>query len=651
MAALVPPADWWARPDRFYDAEGQLHFGGRRVADLDREHGTPTYFYGEARIVEKVALLQHAIAQIGLPARLYYAVKSNRHPAILELFRSLGVGLDVCSPGELRLATNSGFSQEDISFTAGCLSTADYTELGRAPRIWINADSLTALRRLAAVTPGRELGLRINPAVGLGYGTNELLRYAGERPTKFGVYLDRFEEALALARAQGLRLTGLHCHAGCGFLTPQLPALAQVFARINEFLERAPQITRLNLGGGLGIPLVAGDQELELGAWADLVRRAFGARKGLQLAFEPGDFLVKDAGALLVEVTQVEEKSGRIFVGVNAGCNVHLEPAFYRLPLVPAPVQRRAGPWQRVTIVGNINEALDVWAEDVALPPLAEGDGLVFLNAGGYGAAMASAHCLRTEMKEVFLPAGEPVEAVPNAMKNCGDANALNEANKRAWDRLYATTADLVWGREELPFLEEFREDFRAAAGQPARYLDAGTGEGRNLPSLLRLGLGEVHAVDASSYALAKIVPAVAARVALRRADLGHTDYAAAHFDGVVLLDVIETLPDAGVVLREMNRILRTGGMLLCNIPGLDDGVAGIEMHPTEGRPGFWYQDRYYFEFRTPAAARALLEAHGFTVVRMGRHEWEEAPHPGFRRTRHRHASQVILARRAETAG
>lgn len=277
------PVDWWERADLRYDEAGQLCFAGDRLGDLAQRRGTPAYFYSAARITENVARLRQTLATIGTePPRLSYAMKSNRFPPVLRHLRRLGVGLDVCSPGEIRHALECGFSQNELSFTAGALSTADYAALDGWPDVWINADSLTALRRLAAVSPGREIGLRINPAAGLGYAANPLVRYAGAKPTKFGVYLDRFAEAIELARSLGLQLTALHCHAGCGFLTPQLPALDEVFTRVAAFLDAAPQIRRLNLGGGLGIPLTANDAPLDLAAWAALVRRHFAAR-GLAL--------------------------------------------------------------------------------------------------------------------------------------------------------------------------------------------------------------------------------------------------------------------------------------------------------------------------------------------------------------------------------
>jgi diaminopimelate decarboxylase len=639
LVSPAPPVEWWERADLRYDGDGYLCFAGERATELAQHTGTPAYVYSRDRITENVARLRRALASLGVPHRLYYALKSNRFAPVIAHLRSLNVGLDVCSPGEVRHALANGFAETDLSFTAGSLSTADYVALASWPRMWINVDSLAALRRIAEVSPGRALGLRVNPAAGLGYGTNPLVRYAGAKPTKFGVYLDRFDEALTLARDLGLGLTGLHCHAGCGFLSPQLPELDEVFSRLGVFLDAAPQIRRVNLGGGLGIPLTSADAPLDLGAWAALVRRHFGSR-GVSLEFEPGDYLVKDAGLLLTEVTQVEEKGGRVFVGLNAGFNVHPEPAFYRLPLAPAPARRREGPGQSVVLAGNINEALDVWAEDVVLPPLAERDVVCLLNAGGYGASMSSNHCLRHEFTEHLWPPPAP-EALP--------LDAISRANQQAWDRLYSSTRELVWGAGPLPFLSDFVDDFRAVLRAPSRLLDAGTGEGRNLASLLRCGADEVHALDSSVHALAKISADLRARVRCRQAGLDATGYPDAFFDGITILDVIETLPNTAAVLRELARVLKPGGLLLCNIPGLDDGAAGIDMQAI-GRNAFLYQRSYYFQFIERREAEALLTRAGFEVLRSCRCHWHEEPHPGFRQEPHLHISQILLVRRPVTA-
>ena len=107
---------------------------------------------------------------------------------------------------------------------------------------------------------------------------------------------------------------------------------------------------------------------------------------------------------LLLTVNTVEKKAGTLFVGVDGGFNLHPEPAFYSLPLEPVPCVIRDTPARKLTIAGNINEAMDIFAHGIRLPVPSEGDVLAFLNAGGYGAAMSSQHCLRGRFREYLLP-------------------------------------------------------------------------------------------------------------------------------------------------------------------------------------------------------------------------------------------------------
>lgn len=402
MTLSTSPAPWWQRPDLRY-RQGRLHLGPHDLAALARANGTPVYAYHAPRIAANFTRLRRALAGAVRHGRVLYAMKSNRFLPVLGVLREAGSGVDVCSPEELLLARQCGFAEEAISFTGTSLSEGDAQVLARHPGVTVNCDSLASLRRLARLSPGRAVGLRINPGLGIGYRRNRLLRYAGGNVTKFGIYAGEFPAALDLIRTSGLRLAGLHFHTGCGFLTPQLPVLDRIFRRVRDFIAAAPPLDYVNLGGGLGIPLVAGDAPLDLAAWAAVVRRHFG-RARHTVVVEPGDYLVKDAGVLLLEVNTVERKAGTLFVGVNGGFNIHLEPAFYQLPLEPVPVLARPGPARRVTIAGNINEALDLFSRNRPLPEPREGDVLAFLNAGGYGSAMSSQHCLRGGFREYLLP-------------------------------------------------------------------------------------------------------------------------------------------------------------------------------------------------------------------------------------------------------
>lgn len=404
-SSLTP---WWTRPGLGYVGR-HLTLAGHDVGTLARRHGTPLYVYDGARIRDNLGRLRAALDRSGLRTRVFYAMKSNRFAPLLAWLQGLGLcGIDTCSPAEVRHARVAGFEPAQISFTGTSLSDADLRDVLRHDGLILNLDSRHDIARMGALAPGRRVGLRINPGLGIGYRRNRLLRYAGGVGTKFGIHREQFAAALRQARAAGLVVEGLHVHTGCGFLTPQLPVLDQIFKACAWFVRQVPGLRYLNVGGGLGIPLVPGDRPLDLDAWAALVARHFG-RLGCEIWCEPGDYLVKDAGVLLLEVNTVETKGRTLYAGVNGGFSIHLEPAFYQLPLWPVP-SRAPSPravLRPTTIAGNINEALDILHRDALLPPLSNGDLLAFLNAGGYGASMASNHCLRGTFVEAFLPPPE----------------------------------------------------------------------------------------------------------------------------------------------------------------------------------------------------------------------------------------------------
>ena len=398
---------WWRRDDLDY-AAGRLQLAGQDLEHLARSAGEPVFAYSGARLAANLQRLRQALSLIPQPSRVLYAMKANRFLPVLGGLQAAGIdGIDACSPEEVRLARQAGFREDQISFTGTSVSNADLDCLAAHPGTWVNCDSISSLRRLGERSAdGRKVGLRINPELGIGYRENETLQYAGAKPTKFGIYLEQIDEALSVARDSNLEITGLHLHAGCGWLEDQLPRFRAIMERVQPFLEKIPHLESLNLGGGLGIPLEEGDAPLNLDHWGETLAEIL-APVAAEILIEPGDYLVKDAGCLVLEVNTVEEKAGRRFVGVNGGFNLHVEPAFYDLPLVIVPCRQPTdtATLEPMTVAGNINEALDLFAEDLPLPPLKEGDYLAFLNAGGYGSSMSSQHCLRGQFREYFVPA------------------------------------------------------------------------------------------------------------------------------------------------------------------------------------------------------------------------------------------------------
>ncbi len=401
-------AEWWARDDLHYE-NGRLIFAGEDTAELAGRYHRPLFVYGAERIRANLARLRRALAATGCDHRLYYAMKCNRYAPILRLLAREGIGVDICSPDEMDLALDCGFAAADISFTGTGVADRDLERLLVQPALHINCDSLSQIRRIGERMPGRTIGIRVNPGFGTGYGDNARLTYAGSRTTKFGIYREQWAEALALADKHDLTVTTLHFHVGCGYLSQQLDAWEQAVGAAADFLADLPDVTTVNLGGGLGLPHRAGEAPLDLDRWSAIVARHFakGAnRRGLTVAAEPGDYLVKDAGLLLLSVVGVEMKRDTLFVSVDGGFNLHPEPAHYELPCEPVACVARdtnRTRWPPVTVAGNINEALDLWMEDHPMPPLEEGDRIALINAGGYGSAMASNHCMRGAFTELLI--------------------------------------------------------------------------------------------------------------------------------------------------------------------------------------------------------------------------------------------------------
>lgn len=394
-------SSWWERDDLRYN-NSNLYFAHRSVADLIRVHGTPCYIYSTVRVLQNIARIQSKLRCVGVDYQLLYAMKANRHPDILKKIASeTTCGIDACSPGEVELAITCGFSPDRISVTSTAVSDRDWQTYRKYPDLIFNCDSISSIHRIAENGYRTHIGIRINPSIGVGYAQNPLLQYAGKKPTKFGIYPDKLPHAIELAKEHNLKIVGLHMHAGSGFIQSGLTQYRLALEFLSSLVKDFDDLEYLNIGGGLGVPLKSDDIELNLDEWSEVVMDAVGKHR-LKIYVEPGDYIVKDAGILAVQVVEVEQKGSIHIAFVDAGFNLHPEPAFYDLPCEPVPVNQSAQKSNCLTtIVGNINEALDVFNKDHPIS-LSQNDYIAFINAGAYGASMSSNHCLRSILKEII---------------------------------------------------------------------------------------------------------------------------------------------------------------------------------------------------------------------------------------------------------
>jgi len=390
--------NWWQREGLTYE-DGKLCFEENIVQNKLQPYDKPVFLYFKSRVQNNINRLKSALE--GLSYQVFYALKANHFlPLLTFLQEKFSLGIDACSPGEIFHALSAGFSPQDISYTSAALSPSDLNVLERIDGIRINADSLSAIKHIGERQFADHIGLRLNFSMSLGY--NEKLCYSGKKTTKFGIYLDDLNTAIDLCKTYKLPVYRLHIHSGCGYLNSALSTFRNLVEQMSTICHNFSELREINFGGGLGIPFQEGDVPLNLSDWAAPLHEYFPEERKIQVQIEPGSYLVQDAGLLAMQVVEVEKKAKTPFVYLNGGFNLAPEPVFYNLPFYPLPCMKREGKIVKQSLVGNINEAHDIWFEG-DLPVLKEGDWVALMNAGAYASSMSSNHCFRGEFYERLI--------------------------------------------------------------------------------------------------------------------------------------------------------------------------------------------------------------------------------------------------------
>ena len=383
----------------FHYHHQQLRCDDVPLAELSEAYGTPLYVYSAAAVRGNYQRLAAAFAP--LQPQICYAVKANGSLALLRLLREAGAGFDIVSGGELDRALRAGADPATLVFAGVGKTDAELREALAARIGWFNvesADELARLNALAAAAGARvRVALRLNP--GVDPDTHHHIRTGGLH-SKFGLPV---AEALGLVARWGdfpaLDLRGAHIHIGSQ-VPDATPTLAAVEVAL-RFIEQAPSIDTLDLGGGFPVPYREGDDYAPVEAFAaPLVERLRPLVGRLHFHLEPGRYLVADAGALLATVQAVKDVAGRRTLIVDAGMQTLLRPALYEAHHRVAPLTAGGDPVP-TDVAGPICESADYLAHDRALPPLRPGDRLALLEAGAYGFSMAShynAHPLPAEV-------------------------------------------------------------------------------------------------------------------------------------------------------------------------------------------------------------------------------------------------------------
>lgn len=412
---------WWEN-EFLRIKNNKLYLEDIEASSIAEKKGTPLFVYSRKQILANINTLRQSLASLsGSTIRIHYAMKANPHPVILSLVKKENLGIDAVSPGEIKRARESGFPATRIIFTGTSLSRDDLRQALRHEGLVITIDAVQQLETLKEVrdkeAPKKEVKLSFRWNPGIGKGFNSKVVTAGERtpdgiPIKFGIDESLLFEAFAKASDLGFKTAGLHQHLGSGWLEEDLNS---VCLAVSRFIEKAALLEKegyplefLDFGGGFGPIYTEGQNIFPLEKYAEFICRKI-KKKKLKLktlVFEPGKYLVGNAGVLLMKVEYVKKSLGNLFACVNAGT----------FTSVPRPViydgatheivncsKVKADSMEKITIAGNLCETGDVFASEIYLPLPKKGDILALLTAGAYCRSMASNFNLREIPEEIFI--------------------------------------------------------------------------------------------------------------------------------------------------------------------------------------------------------------------------------------------------------
>lgn len=377
---------------------------GLKVLDICEEFGTPLYLYDADKIVGQLNKLKGAFE--GMNVRFKYAAKSLTNINILKLMRQQGVGLDVVSIQEAWLGVKAGYEPKDILYTPNCVSFEEIkmaVDLG----VTLNIDNISILEQFGhAFHNTVPCCIRLNPHIMAGGNTKIS---TGHIDSKFGISVLQMRHLLRVVQTNNIKVIGLHIHTGSDILD------AEVFLRGAQIVFDAAQdfkdLEFLDFGSGFKVAYRQDDATTDLNHVGSRLKTAVAGfvkeyGREVEIWFEPGKFLVSEAGYLLVRTNVIKTTPATVFAGVDSGMNHLIRPMMYDAYHDMFNVSNPAGTSRVYTVVGYICET-DTLGSDRKLNELHEGDVIAIKNAGAYGYSMSNNYNSRFRPAEVLVINGE----------------------------------------------------------------------------------------------------------------------------------------------------------------------------------------------------------------------------------------------------
>ncbi|RKR12301.1 diaminopimelate decarboxylase [Maribacter vaceletii] len=394
---------------------------------IAEKFGDPVYVYDSEKIISQFQRLTNAFKSVK-KLKLNYAAKALSNITILRLMNSLGSGLDTVSIQEVQLGLLAGFKPESIIFTPNGVSLEEIEEAAKLG-VRINIDNLSILEQFGSKHPSIPVCIRINPHVMAGGNSNISV---GHIDSKFGISIHQIPHLLRIVELTKMNINGIHMHTGSDILD------IDVFLYASEILfETAKNFKNLDFidfGSGFKVPYKEADIETNIEELGKKLSTRFNEfckeyGKELTLAFEPGKFLVSEAGSFLAKVNVVKQTTSTVFASIDSGFNHLIRPMLYGSYHKIQNISNPEGRERYYSVVGYICET-DTFASNRRINEIAEGDILQFKNAGAYCFTMASNYNSRFRPPEVLWHKGKAIlirerETFDDLIRNQVDASDL----------------------------------------------------------------------------------------------------------------------------------------------------------------------------------------------------------------------------------
>ena len=379
---------------------------GIPVKELVEKYGAPLYIYSIAKMQEQYKKMHDAFK--GSRVKIHYAAKALTNINILKTFKNMGAGLDAVSIQEVWLGLKAGFKAHDIIFTPNCVSIEEI-KLAVKEGVKINIDNISILEQF-----GHKYGhsvpvcVRINPHI-MGGGNTKIS--TGHIDSKFGISIYQMPHVIRILETTGLRVEGLHMHTGSDILDVAvfLQGVGIMFNTAVQFDD----LEYIDLGSGFKVSYKTDDVFTDIESLGETLTKKFNSfckeyGKKLTLIFEPGKFLVSEAGTFVAKVNVIKHTTSTVFAGLDTGLNHLIRPMFYDSYHHIVNISKPEGKTRIYTVVGYICET-DTFGWNRKINEITEGDYLAFRNAGAYCFTMASNYNSRFKPAEVMIENGKDI--------------------------------------------------------------------------------------------------------------------------------------------------------------------------------------------------------------------------------------------------